>query len=109
MFRMREERNQAAGVYDSRHGFVITGGHSGARTFSSAEKTTDGETFYEFPSLPIALRLHCVVSLQNDGGLFLTAGLTKDSVRSGRSFIYDASSNTWEELDALPTPRYGRV
>ena len=107
---MRQERIEAAGAYDSRHGLVITGGRPPKLLvpLSSAEKTTDGENFYGFPSLPIPLIGHCLVSLQNNGGLFSTGGIAKDMVRSGRSFIYDVSSNTWDEVDALPTGIYSR-
>ena len=113
---MRQERIEAAGAHDSRHGLVITGGRNSTNLvpISSAEKTTDGENFHGFPSLPIPLIGHCLVSLQNNGGLFSTGGIAKDEVRSGtylgsgRSFIYDVSSNTWDEVDALPTGIYSR-
>ena len=67
-FSMNAARYRAAGVYDSQHGLVMTGGYAGSGQYlSTAERTHDGINFSPFPEMPGALTDHCLTSVKVQG------------------------------------------
>ena len=101
-----EGRRYSAGAYNRNNGLIITGGYPAK---SSTEQFTDkGLSEMSFTPMPIGLRAHCLVSLDNadDGGFLLTGGRdgTGDS-RNKKTFIYRSASNKWIQMADMPTAR----
>ena len=92
---MREARGRGAyggSAFNSKHGWVITGGFDGSKRrkwLSSAERTWDGRSFEPFTEVPIALYQHCLVTLDGgNGDFFLTGGLSNDKQINKKTYIY---------------------
>ena len=99
---MGEERYYSAAALTSRNEWVISGGRPGPK--SSVERTSDGRNFETFPSMPIALSTHCLISLDGDeGDLFVTGGYTSFGARNDRTFIF--KDGEWREMERMPTAR----
>ena len=96
---MSTTRDYAAGVYDSQHGFVITGGSGGAEALSSAERTFDGITFTPFLEMPGKMGGHCLVSLKN-GNLI--------SIDDSSTYLFHGSNNSWTTAASMPSYKSGK-
>ena len=73
---MGERRWSSAAALTSRKEWVISGGYDMSYK-SNVESTPDGRNFETFPSMPITLYYHCIISLDGDeGDLFVTGGLS---------------------------------
>ena len=97
---MGEERGFSAAALTSRNEWVISGGLPSPK--SSVESTSDGRNFETFPSMPIALAYHCIISLDGDeGDLFVTGGYT--GTDNDRTFIF--KDGEWKEMERMPTAR----
>ena len=82
-------------------GFVVSGGFS----TTSVKHTTDGLKFEELRPLPVSLRGHCMVAL-DDESLFVTGGLFNMTEKhSTVSYAYEF--NEWHLKLGLSTPRGG--
>ena len=84
-------RDYAAGVYDSQHGFVVSGGDGGG---STVERTFDGINFSSFPDMPAGMVGHCLVSLMN-GNLLAVGG--------AGNFMFEGSNNSWTAMQSMPS------
>ena len=101
---MGEERHFSAAALTSQNEWVISGGYGGSSK-SSVESTSDGRNFETFPSMPIALSSHCLISLDGDeGDLFVTGGWTNGALND-RTFIF--KDGEWKEVERMPTARSG--
>ena len=87
--RLSRTRHYAAGVYDSQHGFVVTGGWG-----STVERTFDGINFSSFPDMPAEMGGHCLVSLMN-GNLLAVGG--------AGNFMFEGSNNSWTTMQSMPS------
>ena len=110
-------RWNSAGAYTPKLGLVIAGGSPGREGYAplTVERTLDGHNFEVLSHLPYDLNSHCVVAL-SDNSIFITGGVTRNetprktggqSVFNTFSFIYDIGSDSWYEIQGLPTPRMG--
>ena len=105
-FRMEHQQlgSEAAFTSYSSLGLVISGG-----LFSSTNvvHTMDGLKFKKLRSLPVGLRGHCMVAL-DDRSLFVTAGFFNGTNEySNKSYIYKL--NEWQSKPGLPMPREGMM
>ena len=103
-YRMLEARSYSAAASHPDYGWVITGGYDGGIK-STAEKTGNGRSFNTFPSLPVSLYSHCLVSLDggNNGDFLLTGGWDKDLNDNKKTYIF--REGEWRQVEDMPTAR----
>ena len=104
---MLEARWLSAAASHPDYGWVITGGWDGGLK-STAEKTGDALTFEPFPTLPLALSSHCLVSLDggNNGDFLLTGGLDDGYNYNKKTYIF--REGEWRPMEDMPTARDGK-
>ena len=97
---MLEARSFSAAASHPNYGWVITGGLPGPK--STAEKTGNGRSFNTFPSLPLSLYGHCLVSLDggNNGDFLLTGGYDGAS-HNKKTYIF--REGEWRPAEDMPT------
>ena len=107
-YRMLETRSYSAAAYHPNYGWVITGGwgpkwNSGPK--STAEKTGDALSFEPFPTMPLALRSHCLVSLDggNNGDFLLTGGDPGGIGYNKKTYIF--RDGEWRPVEDMSTAR----
>ena len=104
-FRTEHPRDSSAIAFTSSSslGLVISGGWF----LSSVVYTFDGLKFTKLSPLPVTLRHHCMVAL-DDRSLFVTGGYVKETNDySNKSYIYKL--NEWQSKPGLPMPREGMM
>ena len=92
-----------SGTYDSTLGFVISGGANETGFSSSFEATLDGSSFTTLNPMPIEAYMHCLVSLDNGGDIFMAGGMTMFGAQSYEAYIFRTSSSLWERQQNMPT------
>ena len=102
-----------SGTYDSTLGFVISGGANETGFSSSFEATLDGSSFTTLNPMPIKTYMHCLVSLDNGGDIFMAGGYSNQvGGPSNRTYVYrnrDSGSSVWERQQDMPAPIYGKL
>ena len=104
----------SASAYTPKLGLVIAGGYMDPTGYLPVvvERTFDGHNLEVLTHLPYDLHSHCMVAL-NDSSIFITGGATfnktgnMQSVLNKLSFIYNIRSQSWHQVQGLPTPRKG--
>ena len=101
---LEEGRRYSAGAYDKKYGLIITGGYPAKSSIEHFAKFSK----VNFAPMPIGLRAHCLVSLDDaDAGDFLLTG-GRDSTggnRNKKTFIYRLASNEWIQMADIRTAR----
>ena len=106
-FRMQENRYLSAGAFNENNGFIITGGDNG-NINTERVRQRNQTLFSKFTPLPVSVRDHCLVSLDNDDGdFFLTGGVARNRF-STKSFIFKSGSQHWAAVADMPLPRRGK-
>ena len=102
-YRMLEARSYSAAASHPNYGWVITGGLPGPK--STAEKTGNGRSFNTFPSMPLSLRQHCLVSLDggNNGDFLLTGGDPGGIGYNKKTYIF--RDGEWRPVEDMSTAR----
>ena len=102
-----------SGTYDSTLGFVISGGANETGFSSSFEATLDGSSFTTLNPMPIKTYMHCLVSLDNGGDIFMAGGYSNQAGGpSNRTYVYrnrDSGSSVWERQQDMPAPNLGML
>ena len=102
---MLEARYASVAAFNPNYGWVITGGIGDGGRTSSAEKTGDALSFEPFPTLPLALARHCLVSLDggNNGDFLLTGGDPGGIGYNKKTYIF--RDGEWRPVEDMSTAR----
>ena len=107
-FRMQESRYLSAGAFNEKNGFIITGGNNGNINTEYIHERNQTLLFTKFTPLPVSVRDHCLVSLDNGyGDFFLTGGVARNRF-STKSFIFKSRLQQWAAVADMPLPRRGK-